>query len=92
MYRILLLLFFLVYQTLSGLSQFCTPPSADNCENANVLCSLDDLNGFTCQNVDYSNPTACLGSGTSCPNGDGGAGMSKLNKTTGVYRGKTIVE
>ncbi|MFZ1378603.1 MAG: T9SS type A sorting domain-containing protein [Saprospiraceae bacterium] len=69
MYRILLLLFFLVYQTLSGLSQFCTPPSADNCENAHVLCSLDELNGFTCQNVDYSNPTACLGSGTSCPNG-----------------------
>jgi hypothetical protein len=69
MFRILLLLCFLVYQTVSGTSQTCTPPSADNCDAANVLCSLDELNGFICQSVDYSNPTACLGAGTSCPNG-----------------------
>ncbi|MEO6189848.1 MAG: T9SS type A sorting domain-containing protein [Saprospiraceae bacterium] len=44
----------------------CTPPSADNCEDANVLCSLDEVNGYTCSNPDYSNPTGCT---PLCPNG-----------------------
>ncbi|MBK9108252.1 MAG: T9SS type A sorting domain-containing protein [Saprospiraceae bacterium] len=28
----------------------CTPPMAEICEDANVLCSLDDLNGYACNN------------------------------------------
>ncbi|MBK9995134.1 MAG: hypothetical protein IPP01_14430 [Saprospiraceae bacterium] len=69
MFRILLFLCFLAYQTNPCKSQNCTPASADNCENSNVFCSLNEINGFTCQNVDYSNPTACIGAFTSCPNG-----------------------
>ncbi|MBK7226189.1 MAG: hypothetical protein IPH96_12565 [Saprospiraceae bacterium] len=69
MFRILQLLCFLVCQTISGTSQTCTPPATNNCDEANILCSIDELNGFICQSVDYSNPTACLGGGTSCPNG-----------------------
>ncbi|MBK9717294.1 MAG: T9SS type A sorting domain-containing protein [Saprospiraceae bacterium] len=46
----------------------CTPPSADNCEDANVLCSLDELNGYTCSNPNYSNPTGCS---PLCPSGGG---------------------
>lgn len=46
----------------------CTPPSADNCEDANVICSLNELDGYTCQNTDYSNPTGCS---PLCPSGGG---------------------
>ncbi len=46
----------------------CTPPSADNCEDANVLCSLDELNGYSCLNPNYSNPTGCS---PLCPSGGG---------------------
>lgn len=28
----------------------CTPPMAENCEEASVLCSLDEVNGYACQN------------------------------------------
>ncbi len=28
----------------------CTPAMAETCEEANVLCSLDEMNGYTCQN------------------------------------------
>ncbi|MEO6189664.1 MAG: hypothetical protein ABIO44_04105, partial [Saprospiraceae bacterium] len=44
----------------------CTPPSSDNCEDANVLCSLDEVNGYSCKNTDYSNPTGCI---PLCPSG-----------------------
>ena len=50
------------------LSAQCTPPSADECEDANVLCSLDEVNGYTCQNTTYSNPTGCS---PLCPSGGG---------------------
>lgn len=33
------------------LNSQCTPPMAEFCEEANVLCSLDELNGFACQNT-----------------------------------------
>lgn len=46
----------------------CTPPSVDNCEDANVLCSLDELNGYSCLNPNYSNPTGCS---PLCPSGGG---------------------
>ncbi|MGB3197392.1 MAG: hypothetical protein WBB17_06650, partial [Saprospiraceae bacterium] len=68
-YSFVLFTLFLITFSIQGYTQSCTPASADNCADANVLCSLDEVNGYTCQNVDYSNPTACLGAGTSCPNG-----------------------
>jgi gliding motility-associated-like protein len=46
----------------------CIPPSSDKCEDANIICSLDELNGYTCQNPNYSNPTGCS---PLCPAGGG---------------------
>ncbi|MEP7196827.1 MAG: T9SS type A sorting domain-containing protein [Saprospiraceae bacterium] len=64
-----LLLLFLVSLSISKLSAKCTPASADKCQDANVLCSLNEINGYSCQNADYSNPTGCT---PLCPNGGGG--------------------
>ncbi|MBK9995142.1 MAG: hypothetical protein IPP01_14470 [Saprospiraceae bacterium] len=69
MNRILLIVVFFSLYFIEANTQSCTPASADRCEDSNVLCSLDEVNGYTCQNVDYSNPTACVGGGTDCPNG-----------------------
>ncbi|MBK8244017.1 MAG: T9SS type A sorting domain-containing protein [Saprospiraceae bacterium] len=44
----------------------CTPPAADNCQDANVICNLFDLDGYTCSNANYSNPTGCT---PLCPSG-----------------------
>ena len=44
----------------------CVPPAADNCNEANVLCSLDEVNGYSCRNPTYSNPTGCS---PLCPSG-----------------------
>lgn len=48
----------------------CTPVAADQCEDSNVLCSLDELNGYTCRTTDYSNPSGCtpLCNGNGAPN------------------------
>ncbi|HMZ40827.1 MAG TPA: hypothetical protein PK099_11050 [Saprospiraceae bacterium] len=66
----IILVFSMLWATLqfSQLNAQCTPASADNCEDANVLCSLDEVNGYTCQNPDYSNPTGCT---PLCPSGGG---------------------
>ncbi len=34
----------------SGIQAQCNPPYSENCESANVLCSLEELNGYTCTN------------------------------------------
>jgi hypothetical protein len=44
----------------------CTPPVTDKCEDAFVLCSLSELNGYCCSNTDYTNPTGCT---PLCPSG-----------------------
>ncbi|NOT37861.1 MAG: hypothetical protein HOP11_10830 [Saprospiraceae bacterium] len=44
----------------------CIPASADVCEEAKVLCSRDEMNGYTCRNINYSNPTGCS---PLCPSG-----------------------
>ncbi|MFN8329821.1 MAG: hypothetical protein U0T81_01155 [Saprospiraceae bacterium] len=56
----IILVFSILWATLqfSQLNAQCTP-SADNCEDANVLCSLGKVNGYMCQNPDYSNQTGC---------------------------------
>ncbi|NOT37256.1 MAG: T9SS type A sorting domain-containing protein [Saprospiraceae bacterium] len=61
-----LLFFFLSILSFEIVKGQCTPASADNCEDANVLCSLDEVNGYTCSNIDYSNPTGCS---PLCPSG-----------------------
>ncbi|MEP7196874.1 MAG: hypothetical protein ABI851_10155, partial [Saprospiraceae bacterium] len=61
------LIFFIFYfYNINQLFSQCTPASADNCEDANVLCSLTEVNGYTCKNTDYNNPTGCA---PLCPNG-----------------------
>lgn len=43
-----------------GVYAQCTPASATHCDSTLVLCSLDELSGYTCSNTSESNPTACL--------------------------------
>jgi len=45
---------------MNQLKSQCTPSGQDFCDWANVLCSLDELNGYTCSSYNFSNPTACL--------------------------------
>jgi len=54
-----------IYTIPNTLAQ-CIPASADICKDANVLCSLDELNGYSCSNPVYSNPTGCT---PLCPGG-----------------------
>ncbi|MEP7197915.1 MAG: T9SS type A sorting domain-containing protein [Saprospiraceae bacterium] len=44
----------------------CVPAYSDNCEESSVLCSLAELNGYSCTSLDYSNPTGCS---PLCPSG-----------------------
>lgn len=61
-------IFFINLIILNYVQSQCVPPSTDNCEDANVLCSLSEVNGYSCQNPDYSNPTGCS---PLCPTGGG---------------------
>jgi len=63
----LLFIFSLIGFNNFGLAQ-CVPESVDNCDDSNILCSLDELNGYTCSNPNYSNPTGCS---PLCPSGGG---------------------
>lgn len=54
---------------ISNVNSQCVPASSDNCWSAEsqVLCTLNELNGYTCTTPSAYNPTACLpcnGSGT----------------------------
>ncbi|MBK8955858.1 MAG: gliding motility-associated C-terminal domain-containing protein [Saprospiraceae bacterium] len=42
----------------SAIHAQCTPPMAESCEEANVLCSLDEVNGYACNNPS-SVPSPC---------------------------------
>ncbi|MDQ3140883.1 MAG: gliding motility-associated C-terminal domain-containing protein [Bacteroidota bacterium] len=46
---------FLVFATPHIIAQ-CTPPSAPTCPESNVLCGLDEINGYTCSNDPVQNP------------------------------------
>ncbi|MFN8280109.1 MAG: T9SS type A sorting domain-containing protein [Saprospiraceae bacterium] len=48
------------------LSAQCTPASANRCENVNVLCNVNELNGYHCTSPDWPNPTGCT---PLCPSG-----------------------
>lgn len=51
MYRILLsCLCFIALAGSPSLFGQCTPPMAETCDEANVLCSLDEVNGYACNN------------------------------------------
>lgn len=62
----LFIFFLLIFNSPVFVLAQCMPPSADNCEDANVFCSLDELNGYSCSNPAYSNPTGCS---PLCPSG-----------------------
>lgn len=50
---------FLIYTiTLNSLSSQCSPPMAETCEEALMICSLDKLNGYSCNNPS-SVPSSC---------------------------------
>ncbi|MEP7197914.1 MAG: T9SS type A sorting domain-containing protein [Saprospiraceae bacterium] len=57
---------FILMSMASFLTAQCVPAPADYCQDANVFCSPNEMNGFTCKNADYSNPSGC---NPLCPNG-----------------------
>ncbi|MGB3196180.1 MAG: hypothetical protein WBB17_00530, partial [Saprospiraceae bacterium] len=60
MKKFLLIVFSCLFVSVNYLQSQCTPAAADACDGAAVLCSLDELSGYTCSNTTASNPTACL--------------------------------
>lgn len=61
------ILFFTLFFTINHfLVSQCTPASETNCEDAKVLCSLTELNGFTCRLSLASNTAGCM---PICPSG-----------------------
>ncbi|MBL0262206.1 MAG: hypothetical protein IPQ10_14375 [Saprospiraceae bacterium] len=54
------------------LSAQCVPPPTDECKDENVLCSLDEVNGYCCQNTsDVHSDLYPCGSGSLCSSGGG---------------------
>ena len=56
---------------ISNVNSQCVPASSDNCWSAEsqVLCTLNELNGYTCTTPSAYNPTACLPcNGSGIPN------------------------
>ncbi len=66
----LILGLFLIFISIlaSKLNAQCTPPVAEYCDSADVLCSLSEINGYCCANIEYYNPTGCS---PLCPSGGG---------------------
>lgn len=58
MYRNYLLLICISVVFCGSLSAQCTPPMAETCEESSVLCSLDEVNGYACNNPS-SVPSNC---------------------------------
>ena len=54
-YVIYLYLIQLLFST-NHLHAQCDPISASSCEKATVLCSLQELNSYCCQNIQVENP------------------------------------
>ncbi len=48
------------------IGQKCDPPASDSCHLANILCSLDEVNGYSCKNTDKRNLGTC---NALCPDG-----------------------
>ncbi|HRI01455.1 MAG TPA: gliding motility-associated C-terminal domain-containing protein [Saprospiraceae bacterium] len=66
----LLMLFIAAVQ--NSLTAQCTPPAVDNCADANVLCGLDEVNGYSCQNTsDIHSDLYPCGAGSLCSSGGG---------------------
>ncbi|NOT38241.1 MAG: hypothetical protein HOP11_12785 [Saprospiraceae bacterium] len=60
------MIFFIFATSSKTLLSQCTPPAADTCEQANVLCDLESINGYSCKNTDKSNEASCK---PLCPQG-----------------------
>jgi len=69
------LLFFIcasIFSIESGLLGQCVPPATDECSAANVLCSLDEVNGYSCQNTsDIHSDLYPCGANLLCPSAGG---------------------
>lgn len=63
--KIIFALLCLVY-FIGNLASQCVPPKSEKCEDAYFFCSLSEVNGYCCSNVDYPNPTGCS---PLCPSG-----------------------
>lgn len=57
---------FILMGTGNFLNAQCVPAPSDNCESSQELCSLTELNGYSCKILDYDNPTGCS---PLCPSG-----------------------
>ena len=64
--KTVILFFALIFSINHFLVSQCTPASETACEDAKVLCSLTELNGFTCRLSSASNTTGCM---PICPSG-----------------------
>jgi hypothetical protein len=64
--KTVILFFALIFSINHFLVSQCTPASETSCEDAKVLCSLTELNGFTCRLSSASNTTGCM---PICPSG-----------------------
>ncbi|MEO6691814.1 MAG: hypothetical protein ABIO44_05685, partial [Saprospiraceae bacterium] len=62
----ILFIFFLNLCSFNLIQAQCAPASSESCELSNVICSLDELNGYSCKNTEKSNSTGCK---PLCPSG-----------------------
>jgi hypothetical protein len=60
MKKIVIIVLMIIYFNVDRINSQCVPAASDDCESAAVLCSLDELNGYTCSTRPDFNPTACL--------------------------------
>lgn len=60
------LLSVLFLQLFNETNSQCTLAGADNCEDSPIFCSLNEMNGYSCKNIDYLNTSACS---PLCPSG-----------------------
>ncbi len=54
-----IILILLVFVEIEKLSAQCTPPMSQTCDSVQVICSLDELNGYTCSNTSLI-PSHCM--------------------------------
>ncbi|MFN8332081.1 MAG: T9SS type A sorting domain-containing protein [Saprospiraceae bacterium] len=49
----------ILFSVVSQMKSQCSPPGADRCADAEILCSAQERDGLSCQTVGYSSPTCC---------------------------------
>ncbi|MEI2696177.1 MAG: T9SS type A sorting domain-containing protein [Saprospiraceae bacterium] len=64
--RILVTLVAIANFNILSLRAQCSPPWREGCSDINVLCSLSELDGYSCTSLSHSNPSPC---NPLCPSG-----------------------